>query len=339
MSALRPHTAVLVPVYFPPETPDDAIREMLRRVLLDTFAFVDEGRLLFVCDGRQPAWDVITELGRELDQPFSSLLQEPNAGKGIALIAGMQRLLRDEEVQFIITRDSDGNHFAWDMPRMMAVAHWLRDVTEATELVVVGGRSDRARALGMVRAEMEELLNRLTVASLEYHLAKQRGEVLANLFPTRAGEIPDFHSGYKLYSRGVCRRMCELPWHGYGSGDKEMVYRYGMELVPFVEAVLMGASVAETTRLGHVQMVTGHGAYEHPEVVAELACWAFSRLDVPTPQAAAVLDNVLPVLSLFRDPEGREKLARIRHLSLELLATARCEPVPESHLPHLPDYF
>lgn len=339
MTLLRASTAVLVPVYFPPDTPDATIRDMLGRVLLDTFAFVEPERMLFVCDGNQPAWDILNELHPDREPRFRTMLLEPNGGKGTALVSGLKELLEDDGVRFVITRDSDGNHFAWDMPRMLAVAQWLRDVMEAEEVVVVGGRSDRARALGMVRAEMEDLLNRLTLASLEYHLARERGEVVANVFPTRPGEIPDFHSGYKLYSRGVCRRMCELPWGSYGSGNRETVYRYGMELVPLIEAVLMGACVAETTRLGHVQRVTGHGAYEHPEVIAELACWAFSRLDVPTVQAATVMDNTLPVLRLFRDPEGRERLARIRQMALELLARSRCEPVPESQLPRLPDYF
>jgi hypothetical protein len=339
MSSLRANTAVLVPVYFPPDTPEDAILKFLQRVLLDTFAFVEPTRTLFVCDGEQPAWQIINDLAGTCEPPFRTLLQMPNGGKGRALVVGIRELLKDEGTSFVITRDCDGNHFAWDMPRMMAVAQWLRGVRAAQELVVVGGRSDRARALGMVRAEVEELLNRLTLASLKYHLAKERGEVLADIFSSTHGNSPDFHSGYKLYSRGVCRRMCELPWESYGSGNKETVYRYGMELVPFVEAVLMRAHVVEIPRLGHVQRVTGHGAYERPEVVAELASWVFSRLDLPTDQAARVLDNTLPALKLLQDPEGRERLSEIRRLSLKLLATSRCEPVPESHLPRLPDYF
>ncbi len=339
MATLRERTAILVPVYFPPGTSKTAIREMLERVLLDTFSFVEPGRTLFVCDGEQPAWEILNDLARSTEPAFGTMLQEPNGGKGTALVAGLRELLEDDRVQYVITRDCDGNHFAWDMPRMMAVAEWLIDVRRAPEIIIVGGRSDRAKALGMVRAEIEELLNRLTLTSLHYHLAATRREVVANIFSTQPGGIPDFHSGYKLYSRRICRRMCHLPWECYGSGNKDAVYRFGMEVVPFVEAVLMGASVAETTRLGHIQRVTGHGAYERPDVVAELACWIFSRLDVPTAQAAVMLDNVLPVLKLFNDSEGREKLTEVKQLSLELLARSRCEPIPASSLPRLPDYF
>jgi hypothetical protein len=339
MVEIRKSTAVVVPVHFPPGTPRDAIDEMLQRVLTDTFAFIDPGRLVFVCDGDQPAWEILGELGRRKESRFRAILQDPNAGKGAALVTGMNELTRDSGIRFIISRDSDGNHFAWDMPRMMAVAEWLMNARRAPEVVVVGARSDRARAIGLVRSEMEELLNLVAISSLAYHLAHQRGEVLGGIFPTEPGRVPDLHSGYKLYSRGICRRMCELPWEGYGSGNREAVYRYGMELVPFVEAVLMGASVAETTRLGHVQRVTGHGAYERPEVIAELLCWTFSRLDLPTTQAVTTLDNILPVLRLFRDPESREKLGSIKRLTLEVLAKSRCEPVPESELPILPDYF
>ncbi len=332
-------TAIVVPVHFPPDTPRDAIGEMLQRVLTDTFAFIDPGRLMFVCDGDQPAWEILGDLARQEKARFRTILQDPNAGKGAALITGMNELMRDSDIRFIISRDSDGNHFAWDMPRMMAVAEWLVNARRAPEVAVVGARSDRARALGLLRSEMEELLNMVTISSLTYHLAHERGKVLGGIFPTEAGGIPDLHSGYKLYSRGICRRMCELPWEGYGSGNREAVYRYGMELVPFVEAVLMGASVAEMTRLGHVQRVTGHGAYERPEVIAELICWTFSRLDLPTSQAVTILDNALPILRLFQDPENREKLGSVKALTLELLAKSRCEPIPESQLPILPDYF
>ena len=330
---------MLVPVYFPPETPAEAIRDMLQRVLQDTFSFVDPDRLLFVCDGRQVAWDILGDLATGIHPPFRTSLQEPNGGKGATLVTGMRELLKNDWVHFVIVRDSDGNHFAWDMPRLMAMAEWLMRARKATEVAVVGGRSGRARALGLIRAEMEELLNRLTIAALTHHLAIDRGEVLSEVFPLHPGQVPDLHSGYKLYSRGICRRMCELPWERYGSGNEDALYRYGMEVVPFVEAVLMGAAVAETARLGHVQRVTGHGAYERPEVIAELACWVFSRLDVPTPQAERLLDSCLPLLSLFRDSGGRRKLAAIRRLALALLAASRCEPVRRSTLPQLPDYF
>jgi hypothetical protein len=312
---------------------------MLQRVLQDTFSFVEPDRLLFVCDGHQPAWDILGELAMGIYPPFRMLLHEPNGGKGAALVTGMRELLRDDNVRFVITRDSDGNHFAWDMPRMTALAEWLLSARKATDLVVVGGRTDRARALGLIRAEMEELVNGLAVGALTYHLASDRGEALSGVYPLHPGQVPDLHSGYKLYSRGVCRRMCELPWESYGSGNSDAMYRYGMEVVPFVEAVLMGAPVAETARLGHVQRVTGHGAYERPDVIAELACWVFARLDVPTGEAAKLLDSSLPLLCLFRDAAGRRKLASIRRLTLKLLATSRCERVPRSTLPKLPDYF
>ena len=68
------------------------------------------------------------------------------------------------------------------------------------EVLVLGRRSSKQRPLGFLRGELEELADRVLLDALAYDAAVS-GVPLRLECATAVEEYPDFHSGYKLFSR------------------------------------------------------------------------------------------------------------------------------------------
>jgi hypothetical protein len=171
--------------------------------------------------------------------------------------------------------------------------------------------------LGWIRGEFETLLNRVLVDAARFALA-QRQQVLNTRYFSLSGDYPDLHSGYKVYSRRVCELMVEQTWERPPWVGAE-IYRYGVEAVPFVEGVMAGAVVGEVTRLTHEPDFSGHGAFTRPEANGSVLLWSFLRLGIGALQAATIMDNHFPRLTLWTDPQGRSVLLELRRYVMEKL--------------------
>jgi hypothetical protein len=140
-----------------------------------------------------------------------------------------------------------------------------------------------------------------------------------------SGDYPDLNSGYKIYSRRVCELMVERPWeHPPWVGPE--INQYGVEAVPFIEGVLAGAIVGEISRLTREPEFTGHTGFTRPEKNGAVLLWTFLRLEIQVSHAAALLDNHIPRLTLWTDPEGRESLLQLRRVVLEKLPQTTQQP-------------
>ena len=166
--------------------------------------------------------------------------------------------------------------------------------------------------------------NRVLVDAVGFALA-QRQQVLNTQYFSFAGECPDLHSGYKIYSRRICELMVERPWECPPRVGPE-IYRYGVEAVPFVEGVMAGAIVGEVTRLTQEPDFSGHDASARPEANGSILLWTLLRLGIGAKQAAAILDNHLSRLTLWTDPQGREALLELRRYVLGNVSLSISEP-------------
>ena len=333
MDLIRGAVGMLIPVWFPPTLADDHVRDTLLDTLHDCEHFLPWEHVVLVVDGDARSYAVVKDLQATCrqghGQAFDVLCRVENGGKGAAVLRGTQWFLEKEGLEYLTTRDADGDHVLNDLVNLMRLGLALRADEDTDSIIVVGRRDHPHRALGWMRGELETLLNRVLVDAMRFALA-QRQQVLNTRYFSLLSDYPDLHSGYKIYSRRVCELMVERTWeHPPWVGAE--IYRFGVEAVPIVEGVMAGAIVGEITRLAQEPEFSGHGAFARPEANGSVLLWTFLRLEIGALQAATILDNHLPRLTLWTDPQGREALLELRHYVLEGLrqSTQESPPLPD----------
>ena len=247
----HPDLAMVIPVWFEEAVPEDIIRDRLLRTLTCVEHYVLPGKVVFAVDGDGRSAEILHSLRPEFERrggSFRLVIREENGGKGAALAAGLRALLRKESFSYAMVRDGDGDHYVGDIEHLYRYMQWMRAQGVEGEIIVAGRRVDVHRSIGWIRGEFEALLNRLILAALTHRLAAE-DRVLDLRFLSAYAEPPDFMSGYKLYSAGICRMMAENDWQAVLPSSAADLYRYGMEQFPLVEGVLAGAAVGEVLRL------------------------------------------------------------------------------------------
>jgi hypothetical protein len=327
---MRRCLGMLIPVWFPPSVSDDQIRDILANTLHDCEHFLPWEHVVLVIDGDARSYAVAQDLQasyrQRYGQAFDVVYSAENGGKGAAVIHGTRWFLAKDGLEYLTTRDADGDHAVNDLFNLMRLAVALRADEGVEGVIIVGRRNHPHRALGWMRGELEILLNRVLIDAVRFALA-QRQQVLNTRYFSLTGDYPDLHSGYKIYSRKVCELMVERRWE-YPPWVGAEIYRYGVEAVPFVEGVMAGAVVGEITRLTQEPDFSGHGAFARPETNGSVILWALFRLGIEGSQAAAILDNHIPRLVLWTDATGRATLLELRRYVLERLHPATQEPLP-----------
>ena len=324
MDAIRAAVGMLIPVWFPPTLSNDQVRDTLLDTLHDCEHFLPWEHVVLVVDGDARSYAVVQDLQatcrQRHGQAFEVIYSVENGGKGAAVLRGTQWFLENAGLEYLTTRDADGDHALNDLMNLMRVALALRTDEATDSVIVVGRRNHPHRALGWIRGEFETLLNRVLIDAVRFALA-QRQQVLNTRYFSLSGDYPDLHSGYKVYSRRVCELMVERPWERPPWVGPE-IYRYGVEAVPIIEGMMAGATVGEITRLTQEPEFSGHGAFARPETNGSVLLWTFLRLRIGASQAASILDNHFSPLALWTNPEGRASLLELRQYVLRRLHEA-----------------
>ena len=320
MDVMRRSLGMVIPVWFPPSLTADQVRENLLVTLHGCEHFLPWDHVVLVVDGDVRSFPIVQELQESCRQrhghAFDIIYCAENRGKGYAVFRGVQWFLEKQNLEYLTIRDADGDHTLNDLVNLMRLAVALQK-EETYLLIIVGRRNHPHRALGWIRGEFEALLNRVLIDAVRFALAR-RQQVLNTQYFSLSDEYPDLHSGYKVYSRRVCELMVERTWERQPWVGPE-IYRYGVEAVPFIEGVMAGAVVGEMTRLTKEPDFSSHGAFTRPETNGSVLLWTFLRLGIEPHQAATLLDNHLPRLTLWTDPQGRATLLELRQYVLERL--------------------
>ncbi len=329
--------AMVIPVWFSEAVPEDIIRDRLLRTLTGVEHYVLPGKVALVVDGDGRSAEILRSLRPEFERrggaSFRLVIREENSGNGAALAAGLRELLREESFSYAMVRDGDGDHYVGNIEHLYRCLEWMRTQGVEGEIIVAGRRVDVHRSIGWIRGEFEALLNRLTLAALTHRLAAE-GRVLDLRFLSAYAEPPDFMSGYKLYSAGVCRMMAENDWQAVLPTSAADLYRYGMEQFPLIEGVLAGAAVGEVLRLaGDDRKVSGHGRYTEPSVKAGLALWVLRRLDISAEAAVSMTENATARGRLHTDPVGVPLLESFCEVLYQGLREYWSGPVPRKPRP------
>ncbi|MEX1021155.1 MAG: hypothetical protein WDZ49_15960 [Litorilinea sp.] len=326
------HTGVVITVYLGADADTPAGIAAGIALLGDTveaYAHVIAAprHIVLSVDGPGPGVTVARQVAATYGVP--ALYAPTNGGKLAAARLGAEHLLQDDSIQYIALVDQDGDHFANELLNLGRMAHHVASETGRSDVLVMGSRLSKARGLGMLRADGEELANRILLDALHYHAA-----VTATPLPLQYAlpleSVPDFHAGYKLFSRAVAvevftgvPNLADCPPATY--------FRHAIEAVMVVESLAAGATLATVSRRTYdEQPMSIFAQINRAQLTADLIIWPCKRLAIPAPFVAQWLTNHLPCMPLTTLlPHGREELlnvARLVHAAFQL-------PPPADNLP------
>ena len=310
LAETRAATGIAIPVYLPPGADNDTGVALLADNLSACVAAVDDPTAICLAvDGADCGAGPAGELARRFGTCL--VVGERNRGKLHALRAGVERLWERTELTWIAAIDADGDHFANELANLVRGALHAR-ARGAAEVLVIGRRLSRHRPLGFLRGELEELADRVLLDALTWHAAVSH-RPLRLVHATTMEEFPDFHSGFKLFSRGAAAAVFRAPAALCGVSEAAY-YRHGCEAVMTVEALRAGACLvlANRTTLNE-QPVSTFGRLDRERLVADKIVWPCRRLGVPPPFLDQWLHNHIPRLLLTTlVPEGKRELVAIR---------------------------
>ena len=331
--SLEEATGVVIPVYMPATTDPTAAHSILSSTVQ---MFVREiqhpSHLCLSVDGPDAGAAIVNEVASHFGVQI--VVGERNRGKFGAVQQGMQTLLGNEQLQWLAAVDQDGDHFGNDLLNFVRAAEHVVATSsmppEDARVMVLGNRATRHRPLGFLRAEQEVLSNLMLMDALTYDAAIS-GQPLPLTYLTTTDPLPDFHSGYKLFSRATALAIFAHEPRLLGL-NASAAYRHACEAVMTVEAHLSGATLAAVNRRTFDEQPISHFAnYNRAALAADMILWPCKRLEVPGHFVAQWLANHLPTLLLGTlAPQGQDELLAIRQLVLRGydLDPATTQPAP-----------
>lgn len=324
-SALWGRVGCIVPVWFPGRVDAEEAAVYLRTTLAGTTTCLDPQDLLLVIDGcaaaAAAAERLRTEFAAEWGTPFQLMTLPQNRGKGGALSAGLERVLAEKpQLDWIAFRDADGDHFIDDLPHFFRLGEQLAATDgerSSVPALVIGRRSAVHPSLGWMRAEFELLCNQVIVESAAYALARS-GRVWDTRF--LVDRVPDLQSGYKFFNRAAAEIALHAFIHEAALHPDLDLPRIGMEVAPFLRAVLAGCRVGEVERKSwYDQPVTAYGSIDFASYYGGKLVWALRACEIPPDVVPILIDSALAVRPLFADPEGRTRALAMRRYVHERL--------------------
>ena len=318
---LRSAVGVVIPVCIPKSA--DAAHA--RALIGDTAAaycglLAEPSAVCLSVDGNPAGAALARALKRKLG--CRVVIGRENHGKFAAVRSGMCELLDHGRHAYLAVVDQDGDHFANELINLLRAGRHAEAEARTKGVLVIGHRRSRHHPMGLGRGELEELADRMLLDALQYHaVVSQRplGLEYAGLH----GEFPDFHSGFKLFSRAIAMAvftpapsLCGLP--------AESCVRHAVEAVMTVEALMAGASLVLVERTAiNEQPITVFGQLNRARLTADMILWPCRRLAIPAPFVDQWMRNHIARLLLYTlVPEGRQELENVWRLVMAGSATA-----------------
>ncbi len=324
LQTLRKHTGIVIPTFVPPTVDASLSRQLLADTVLGCVQQVDDPRSVCLSvDGENFG----REMAEELAGHFGVLVAwtPENKGKLHALRNGMEKIFADSRHRYLATLDADGDHFPNELVNLLRAANHVQRSRGIEKLLILGRRISRHRPMGYLRGELEELADRVLLDALAYDATLQ-GQPLRLEYATSLEEFPDFHSGFKLFSRSLIGDvflkepvLCGMFQNAY--------YRHGVEAVMTVEAIKSGAYLVGVNRSTlNEQPLSVFGLLDRIRMTSDKILWPCRRLEVPSHFVVQWLRNHMARLQLGTlVPQGKDELRQIRELVLKELGAPTVE--------------
>ena len=325
-------TGIVIPVYLSENDQKDASASLLGDTVRAFAEIVsDPGFVCLAVDGPENGMETTQLLGDSLG--VSVVGTTENRGKLQGMITGVRELLGKTEIRYLAVVDQDGDHFANELPNFVRAAEHIHSQTGSDRIVVNGARTSRHRPMGFLRGELEEFADRILLEMLRYRAAVKRSP-LDLRFAGATEEFPDFHSGYKLYSRHTAENVFGKDPDCCGC-DRDACYRHGCEAVGVVEALESGAIFAQVMRSTfNAQPVSTFASLNIIHLVSDKIIWPAQRLEIPSAFVRQWMLNCMPRLNLLTlAPQGSEVLGKIFQRVMEILDPGGDHAVPADESP------
>jgi len=324
-------TGIVIPLYLH----DSADIELALTLLRDTVhAFVreinDPTNICLSVDGSPTAMPLAQQMVAEYG--VQMVQAEQNRGKLSAVMNGMKHLLANPDLRYFAAIDSDGDHFANELLNFIRAAEHVAALEKQERIIVLGDRRSRNRPLGFLRGDLEELADRVLLDALHYDAVIQ-SKPLVLQFTNTLDEFPDFHSGYKVFSRATAQDVF-LNAPNLAGCSETAYYRHACEAVPIVEALQHGATLCTVNRRTFdEQPMSSFARLDRGQLNADMIIWPCKRLAIPGSFVDQWLTNHihrLPLSTLV--PAGREELGSVCNLVRQAfgVATSNGEPNTEN---------
>ena len=313
---MRDTTGIVIPVYFPEEIDSLRGEDLLRDTVVGCCSQVgDPAAICLSVDGAKFGLAAADRMVKEFG--VSVCAGSVNGGRLKAVACGMRWLLNEQDSNYIAVVDQDGDHFGNELLNFIRVALHIAGGTGADRILVLGRRISRHRPMGFLRGELEEFVDRILLDALHYRAAVMNRPLrMEHAFVLE--EFPDFHSGYKLFSRTIASEVF-LGEPNLAGVSEACYYRHACEAVMVVEALEGGAYLGVVNRSTlNEQPISTFGLMNRSRLMANKIIWPCKRLNVPLPFVKQWMANHIPRLLLNTlTPDGRGELEEIRQLVLE----------------------
>ena len=320
--------AQVIPAWFSEDLPDDEVARFLTVTLADAQVWSQPDHVVLIADGQERVGRIAEEVANALPEGGAEVHRLPeNTGKGGALVAGLKICLAKPAITHVVVRDADGDHLASDVPNLYRLARQMQEDLGSNEVLVVGGRSDVTRPMGLERGEYERLLNDVVWNALVFARAAQ-GKAVNTQYWAPYSPYPDLQSGFKLYTRTSAQMAITALTDAQGDETGADVLRWGCELLPAVAVVASGGTLGQVARLAiEEQPVTAYGGIVRHTTYGRKVAWCLRRLGLPSGAARQILDNALLRCPLYRSQAYRGELLQLRRYVLAHLGV-EAEPPP-----------
>jgi len=313
INTLNHATGIVIPVYFPREIDTSRGEQLLRDTVASyVHIVVDPSVICLSVDGEDFGAERAIQLAADFG--VTARVSPVNRGKLRSASLGIKYLLENQDLRYFAIVDQDGDHFANELLNLVRAGEHITAHTGTDRVLVLGQRRSRHRPMGFYRGELEELADRILLDALRYHAAIC-GTPLRLEYANTIAEFPDFHSGYKLFSRSTAVDVFLSEPHTAGVSDR-CYYHHACEAVMTVEAILHDAYLATVQRsTTNEQPVSTFDLYGNSRLTADMIIWPCKRLGVPFPFVRQWLANHIPRLLLYTlAPDGKAQLDEIRQL-------------------------
>lgn len=338
LAEMKKSTGMIMPVWYPEKTPLEQMGEVLAPCLVDVAAFAEPRNVLVVVDGAPWVMPAVERVRKQIGG-FEILSKATNEGKGGAILSGIDRLLANDAIEFVVTRDHDNDHLVNDALNLVNLAAKMQRDLQNDLVLSIGRRVSVHRHLGFVRGEYEWLMNEVCFEAVKFALAREGRTVNTQYFAAYE-LVPEMQTGFKCYTRATAQLLVDTLREATRLTPGLDVLRHGAEVPVIVEAFLRGGIVGEVTRSAwENQPLTTYDLRGRLRVKGTVLAWTLQRTDIPLPVARQLLLNAIARRTLVKEDKGSADLLALANWTLERLSAYRGEPREPIQQIGLAEYF